>query len=124
MLSHVASCTYLYNFHNAINLDKVFYWLFEEDFNVKMLPLLKHDYKIIAARYEGNSKGEYSLKGKGFHNSIELIFLKQGIDRKRIKVKIFKTSINIITTETSRPSHIAELILNMLKCSPCTERIV
>ena len=116
MLSQIATGTYSYKFEDLIYLDKIFSWLFGEDFNTTIDLLLKHEYKILNARYGEYSKGEYSFKGRGFHNCIELILLKQG-DKERIKVKIFKRGINININRTSRPVNILELILNVIKHS-------
>ena len=116
MLSQIASGTYSYKLEELIYLDKIFAWLFGEDFNTTIDSLLEYKYKIVNARYGEYSKGEYSLKGKGFQNCIELILLKQE-NKERVKVKIFKGGININNNQTSRPVNILELILNMLKHS-------
>lgn len=116
MLTLVASFdlydTYQYTYDNPINIDKIFDWLFSENFHIYTNLQLK--YKITRARYSGIYKGCGLFKGTGFKNCIELNLVHQD-DSASTKIRVFNTSLQINISRKEQIGEIVQFLLDMLK---------
>ena len=110
---HNLRTTYTYTY-NPTDIDKIFNWLFSEDFS--KYTDLDIKYKITRARYNGIDKGYVLFKGKGFHNCIELNLIHLD-DNAFTKVKVFRNSIYINTVREDQIGQIIQFLLDMFKYS-------